>query len=71
MGTSGTLMVEALCYKPEGRGFMTRLGGLIFSICLILPAALGRGVHSASNSNEYQKKKNNVERGRCVRLTTL
>jgi hypothetical protein len=26
---------------------------------LILPAALGPGVHSASNSNEYQKQKNN------------
>jgi hypothetical protein len=25
---------------------------------LILPAALGPGVYSASNRNEYQKKKN-------------
>jgi hypothetical protein len=25
-----------------------------FSICLILPAALGSGVYSASNRNEYQ-----------------
>jgi hypothetical protein len=31
-----------------------------FSIYLILPAALGTGVHSASNRNEYQKQKNNV-----------
>jgi hypothetical protein len=31
-----------------------------FSIYLILPAALGPGVHSASNRNEYQKQKNNV-----------
>jgi hypothetical protein len=30
------------------------------SIDLILPAALGPGVHSASNRNEYQKQKNNV-----------
>jgi hypothetical protein len=29
-----------------------------FSIYLILPAALGPGVYSASNRNEYQKKKN-------------
>jgi hypothetical protein len=29
-------------------------------IYLILPAALGPGVHSASNRNEYQKQKNNV-----------
>jgi hypothetical protein len=30
------------------------------SIYVILPAALGPGVHSASNKNEYQKQKNNV-----------
>jgi hypothetical protein len=32
----------------------------LFSIYLILPAATGPGVHSASNRNEYQKQKNNV-----------
>jgi hypothetical protein len=31
-----------------------------FSIYLILQAALGPGLHSASNRNEYQKQKNNV-----------
>jgi hypothetical protein len=31
-----------------------------FSACLILLAALGPGVYSASNRNEYQKQKNNV-----------
>jgi hypothetical protein len=31
-----------------------------FSIYLILPAALGPGVYSASNRNEYQKQRNNV-----------
>jgi hypothetical protein len=31
-----------------------------FSIYLILPAALGPGVHSAYNRNEYQKQKNNI-----------
>jgi hypothetical protein len=30
-----------------------------FLIYLILPAALGPGVYSASNRNEYQKHKNN------------
>jgi hypothetical protein len=30
-----------------------------FKIYLILPAALGPGVYSASNRNEYQKHKNN------------
>jgi hypothetical protein len=33
---------------------------ILFSIYLILPAALGHGVYSASNKNEYQKQKNNV-----------
>jgi hypothetical protein len=32
----------------------------LFSIYLNLPAALGPGVHSASNRNEYPKQKNNV-----------
>jgi hypothetical protein len=32
----------------------------IFSIYVILSAALGPGVYSASNRNEYQKQKNNV-----------
>jgi hypothetical protein len=31
-----------------------------FSIYLILPAALGPWVYSASNRNEYQKLKNKV-----------
>jgi hypothetical protein len=31
-----------------------------FSIYLILPAALGPGVYSVSNRNEYQKQKNKV-----------
>jgi hypothetical protein len=53
-------VVEEPCYKPEGLGFETRWGELIFSIYLILPAALGPGVYSASNRNEYQKQRNNV-----------
>jgi hypothetical protein len=32
---------------------------VIFLMYLILPAALGPGVYSASNTNEYQKHKNN------------
>jgi hypothetical protein len=32
----------------------------LFSIYLILPAALGPVVHSASNRNEYQKQENNI-----------
>jgi hypothetical protein len=41
-----------------------------FSTYLILPAALGPGIHSASNRNEYQKILRKVERGRCVGLTS-
>jgi hypothetical protein len=54
--------VEALCYKPEGRGFETRSYIRISSIYLILPAALGSRVYSASNRNERQKRRNNVSR---------
>jgi hypothetical protein len=31
-----------------------------FSIYLILPAALGPGVYSVSNRNEYQRQRNNI-----------
>jgi len=34
------LLVEALCYKPEGYGFNSRLCLWNFSFDLILPAAL-------------------------------
>jgi hypothetical protein len=56
----GRVVVKALCYKPEGLGLQTWWGEWIFSIYLILPAALGLGVYSASNRNENQKQKNNV-----------
>jgi hypothetical protein len=46
--THSSVVVKALCSKPEGRRFETRWGEWIFSIYLILPAALGPGVHSAS-----------------------
>jgi hypothetical protein len=66
-------VVKALCYKPEDRGFETRWGE--FFIYLFLPAALGPGVHSASNRNEYQEQKKKcfwgVTCGRWVGLTTL
>jgi hypothetical protein len=53
-------VVKALCFKPEGRWFESRLSNIMFPICLILPAALGPGVHRVSNRNEYRKQKNNV-----------
>jgi hypothetical protein len=36
-----------------------------FRIYPILPAALGPGVHSDSNRNEYQKRKDNVSGGKA------
>jgi hypothetical protein len=39
----GSLVVKALRYKPEGRGFETQWGERIISINIILPAALGPG----------------------------
>jgi hypothetical protein len=38
-GARGSAVVEALCYKPEGRAIASRWGGF-FLIYLILPAAL-------------------------------
>jgi hypothetical protein len=51
---------KALGYKPEGRGFDIRRCELMFSIYLILPAALSPGVYSSSERNEYQKQKINI-----------
>jgi hypothetical protein len=59
-GAGGSVAVKALCYKSQGRGFETRWRERIFSIRLILPAALGPGVYSASKKNEDWKQKNNV-----------
>jgi hypothetical protein len=44
MGARGSIVVMALCYKPEGRGLETWWGEWISSIYIILPAALGTGV---------------------------
>jgi hypothetical protein len=56
----GRSVVKALLLKPECCRLKTRGGELIFLIYLILPAALGPGVYSASNRNKYQEQKNNV-----------
>jgi hypothetical protein len=40
--------------------FRDPISMICFSVCLILPAALGPGVYSASNNNEYHKHNNNV-----------
>jgi hypothetical protein len=56
----GSVVVEALGHKAEDPGFEIQWDELIFSIYLILPAALGPGSYLAYNRNEYQKQKNNV-----------
>jgi hypothetical protein len=53
-GAPGSVVVKALSYKPEGRGIASQWGGF-FLTYLFLPAALGPGVDSASNRNEYQE----------------
>jgi hypothetical protein len=57
VGARSNAVVKALCYEPEGREFETWWDEWIFSIYLILPAALGPWVYSASNRNECQKQK--------------
>jgi hypothetical protein len=47
-----SVVVKALCYRPEGRGFETDEANEFFSIYLILP-----GVYSACKRNEYQMQK--------------
>jgi hypothetical protein len=67
---------EILCHKSESSIPDEVIE--FFSIYLILPAALGLGVYSASNRNEYQEKKKKkkkksfwgVELGQGVMLST-
>jgi len=55
----GTLLVaqlvEALRYKPEGRGFDSRWCHWNFSLTQSFRSHYGPGVDSASNRNEYQE----------------
>ena len=60
-------LVEALSYKPEGRGFDSRWCRWNFSLTNSFRPRYGRRVDSVSNRNEYRVGKG----GRCVGLTTL
>ena len=62
-GARGGAVVEALCYRLEGRGFDSRID--------ILPPHYGPGVDSVSSTNEYQEYFLRSKGGRCVGLTTL
>ena len=48
-------LVEALCYKPEGRGFDSRWCHWNFSLTQSFQPHCDPGVDSASNRNEYQE----------------
>jgi hypothetical protein len=47
------------CSRKVARSILHEMNEL-FSMYLILPTALGAGVYSASNRNEYQKQKSNA-----------
>jgi hypothetical protein len=48
-------LVEALCYKPECRGFDSRWCHWKFSLTYSFQSHSGSGVDSASKINEYQE----------------
>ena len=62
---------EALHYKPEGRGFDSRLCNSNFSLMQSFRSHYGPGVDSATNRNEYQEYFLGGKGGRCVGLTAL
>jgi hypothetical protein len=64
-------LLEALCYKPEGRGFHSPQNHWIFQLTFSFQQHYGPGIDSACNRNEYQESSLKVKGGRCVGLTTL
>jgi hypothetical protein len=58
--------------RTEGRAVESLWSTWILLLHVILPAALGPGVYSASKRNEYEGQKKNMEsRGRPVREADL
>ena len=55
LGQAVVQFVEALRYKPEGRGFDSRWCHWNFSLTEFFRPHYGPGVDSASNRNEYQE----------------
>jgi len=55
MGYAVVQLVEALRYKPEGRGFDSQWCLWNFSFTQSFQPHYGPGVDSASNKNEYQE----------------
>ena len=64
-------LVEALRYKPKGRGFDSRWCHWNFSLIQSFWPHCGPGVDPASDRNEYQEYFLGSKGGRCERLTTL
>jgi hypothetical protein len=54
-GHAVAYLVEALCYKPGGRGFGFQRGHWIIQFTSSFQPHYDSGVDSASNRNEYQK----------------
>ena len=63
-------LVEALRYKPKGRGIDSRWRHWKFSVTLSLQPHYTPGVDSACNRNEYQEYFLGGKGGRCIGLTT-
>ena len=66
-------MVEAQCYKPEGRGFDSQWCHWNFSLTSSFRPHYSPGVDSAANRNEYEEYflRGGFTGGWCVGLTTL
>jgi len=64
-------LVQAMGYKPEGRGLDFGWCHWNFSLTKSFRPHSGPGVDSASNRNEYQEYFLGGKGGRCVGLTTL
>jgi hypothetical protein len=64
-------LVEALLYKPEGRGFDSRRCHWNFLLTWPFRPHYDTGVDSASKRNEYQGYLLGGKGGKCVGLTTL
>ena len=64
-------LVEALCYKPEGRGFDSLWCHWNFSLTYSFQMHYGPWVNSVSNRNEYQEYFLGGKGGRSIGLTTL
>jgi hypothetical protein len=69
MGPAVAYLLEALCYKPEGRGFIPDEVIGFFQFTQSFQPHYDPGVDSASNRNEYQESSCGLKGGGRVRLT--